>query len=134
MTRNKEVDLAPKTSYVRFLEEIKDRIRQAQRKASLAVNRELILLYWQIGRLISERQASEGWGAKIIDRLAADIKNEFPDIKGFSARNLKRMKAFYAEYPILPQAGAKLQRTGESSSPSAEQMALALLQVKTATQ
>ena len=69
MTRNEEVDLAPETSYVRFLEEVKARIRQARRKASLAVNRELICLYWHIGRLITERQASEGWVSKATTNL-----------------------------------------------------------------
>ena len=71
-------------SYDAFLGALKTRIRTAQIRAVLAVNRELILLYWQIGREILERQQEEGWGAKVIERLAKDLKREFPDIKGFS--------------------------------------------------
>lgn len=90
--------------YSPFLKQIKERIRLAQVKANLSVNRELITLYGDIGRLITEKQADEGWGAKVIDRLANDLKNELsPEIKGFSTRNMKRMKAFYKEYPVLPE-------------------------------
>jgi len=80
--------LAP-DSYGQFLADLKGRIRAAQLRASMAVNRELVLLYWQIGRDILERQQRENWGAKVIDRLAADLKRAFPDMKGFSPRNLK---------------------------------------------
>jgi predicted nuclease of restriction endonuclease-like (RecB) superfamily len=76
-------------SYGQFLADLKARIRAPQRRASLAVNRELVLLYWQIGRDILNRQERENWGAKVIDRLAADLKRAFPDMKGFSPRNLK---------------------------------------------
>jgi hypothetical protein len=61
-------------SYGQFLADLKGRIRAPQRRASLAVNRELVLLYWQIGRDILDRQERENWGAKVIDRLAADLK------------------------------------------------------------
>ena len=67
-----------------FLADLKGRIRAAQLRASMAVNRELVLLYWQIGRDILDRQERENWGAKVIDRLAADLKRAFPDMKGFS--------------------------------------------------
>ena len=80
--------------YEEFLGELKERIKQAQVKAVLAVNRELILLYWQIGRDILLRQQQQGWGAKVIDRLAADLRKAFPEMKGFSSRNLKYMRAF----------------------------------------
>lgn len=73
---------------------LKGRIHSAQQRATLAVNRELVLLYWQIGRDILTRQASQGWGAKVIDRLAHDLRAAFPDMKGFSPRNLKYMRAF----------------------------------------
>ena len=86
-------------NYTSFLRSLKDRIRQAQIKAALAVNHELILLYWQIGREILYRQQQEGWGAKVIDRLAQDLKEEFPDMTGFSRSNLKYMRAFAEAYP-----------------------------------
>ena len=69
--------------YAQFFADLKSRIQAAQLRASVAVNRELVLLYWQIGREILDRQQKESWGAKVIDRLAADLKREFPDMKGF---------------------------------------------------
>lgn len=90
--------LAPDT-YAQFLADLKGRIQTAQLRASLAVNRELVLLYWQIGRDILDRQERESWGSKVIDRLAADLKRAFPDIKGFSPRNLKYMRAFAEAWP-----------------------------------
>lgn len=80
--------------YEQLLRELKNRIRSAQIKAALAVNRELVLLYWQIGREILQRQGQEGWGTKVIDRLAKDLKQEFPEMKGFSRTNLLYMRAF----------------------------------------
>ncbi len=109
------------SSYTGFLSEVKGYIQSARHRANLAVNRELIALYWNVGRMIVDRQDREGWGAKVIDRLARDLKNELPEIKGFSARNLGRMKTFFSEYPdlatvegegdpeILPPPVAKLQ-------------------------
>lgn len=97
--------------YQSLLAEIKERISKAQIKATFAVNAEMILLYWEIGNLIAQRQLLEGWSAGVIPKLAKDLKNEFPQIKGFSERNLGRMLAFYREYPengILPQLVAKL--------------------------
>lgn len=85
--------------YDRFLRDLKERIRSAQVRAALAVNRELVLLYWQIGRDILIRQQQQGWGAKVIDRLAADLRSSFPEIKGFSPRNLKYMRTFAEAYP-----------------------------------
>ncbi len=81
-------------NYPAFLNELKQRIREAQLRASVSVNRELVLLYWRIGRDILVRQETERWGAKVIDRLAADLKKAFPEMKGFSPRNLKYMRAF----------------------------------------
>ncbi len=80
--------------YKEFLEDIKKRIREAQGKASLSVNKELVLLYWSIGKSILEKQTNEGWGAKIIDRMANDLASGFPGISGFSVRNLKYMRKF----------------------------------------
>src|SRR5579859_7374534 len=82
------------TDYQVFLQAIKTRVQQAQLHAVLAVNRELVLLYWQIGRGILERQKAQGWGAKVIEQLAADLHRTFPQMKGFSQRNLKYMRTF----------------------------------------
>ena len=102
--------LAP-DSYPEFLADLKSRIQAAQLRASVAVNRELVLLYWQIGRDILERQQRESWGAKVIDRLATDLKREFPDMKGFSVRNLKYMRRFaevWTEDEFVQQVAAQL--------------------------
>jgi predicted nuclease of restriction endonuclease-like (RecB) superfamily len=98
-------------NYTAFLRSLKERIQQAQIRAVLAVNQELTLLYWQIGKEILTRQQQEGWGARIIDQLAKDLKREFPDIKGFSSRNLKYMRAFAEAYPdeqIVQQLAAQI--------------------------
>ena len=98
-------------SYPAFLQELKQRIRESQVRAALSVNRELVLLYWRIGRDILVRQERENWGAKIIDRLAADLKKAFPEMKGFSPRNLKYMRAFAEAWPeeeFVQQAVAQI--------------------------
>jgi len=84
--------------YPELLADLKGRIRSAQVGAALCVNRELVLLYWQMGRSILRRQGEEGWGAKVIDRLSVDLRREFPEMKGFSPRNLKYMRAFAEAY------------------------------------
>ena len=89
----------PPEGYADWLAELKGRIHSAQQRAALAVNRELVLLYWQIGRDILGRQAAQGWGAKVIERLANDLRQAFPDMKGFSPRNLKYMRAFAEGWP-----------------------------------
>src|SRR6267142_96135 len=89
------------TDYGALLSELKQRISSARLQASLAVNRELILLYWNIGRDILVRQKRAGWGTKVIDRLAADLHAAFPEMAGLSARNLKYMRAFSEAYPDL---------------------------------
>lgn len=94
------VSLTPApTGCTDWLVELKTRIHTAQQRAALAVNRELVLLYWQIGRDILERQAQQGWGAKVIERLAHDLRTAFPEMKGFSPRNLKYMRAFAEAWP-----------------------------------
>lgn len=85
--------------YADWLADLKTRIHSARQRAALAVNRELVLLYWQIGRDILARQEAQGWGAKVIDRLAHDLRAAFPEIKGFSPRNLKYMRAFAEAWP-----------------------------------
>ena len=97
--------------YPELLETLKTRIRNAQTHAALSVNRELVLLYWHIGREIIQRQSEQGWGAKIIDRLADDLRTEFPDIRGFSPRNLKYMRAFaeaWQDEQFVQQAVAQI--------------------------
>ena len=97
--------------YSQLLMRIKDRIRRAQVKATLSANAEMILMYWDIGRMIHERQQQEGWGSKVIPKLAQDIRNELPEVKGFSERNIGYMIRFAREYDnplILQQAVAKL--------------------------
>jgi predicted nuclease of restriction endonuclease-like (RecB) superfamily len=99
------------TGYPEFLQELKTRIRGAQIRAAFAVNRELILLYWSVGRDILVRQHAEGWGTKVIDRLAKDLQTEFPGVEGFSPRSLKYMRSFaeaWTEEPIVQQLAAQL--------------------------
>jgi len=92
--------LAPTPAgYADWLAELKFRIHTARQRAALSVNRELVLLYWQIGRDILARQEMQGWGAKVIDRLAHDLRVAFPEMKGFSPRNLKYMRAFAEAWP-----------------------------------
>ena len=76
------------TGYAKLLDNIKARVRAARLRAAAAVNSELVLLYWHIGREILKRQSEQGWGAKVIDRLSLDLKIEFSDVRGFSSRNL----------------------------------------------
>jgi predicted nuclease of restriction endonuclease-like (RecB) superfamily len=91
--------LSPMDGYDDFLRELKERIRSAQVRVALSVNHELVLLYWQIGREIITRQQQQGWGAKVIERLARDLKAAFPEMKGFSRTNLLYMRAFAEAYP-----------------------------------
>lgn len=116
-------------NYPALLEGIKQRIRAAQLRALLRANAELIHLYWDIGRIIAERQGREGWGAAVIPRLARDIRNELPEVKGFSERNIDRMVAFYREYPelglISPPPVAKLPATTDSRQPSSSKIGTA---------
>ena len=94
--------LAKTNDFALLLTEVKQRIQLAQTQAVLAVNSELVRLYWDIGRIIDARQKLEGWGAAVIPRLARELKNEMPELKGFSERNIGRMIAFYREYPDPP--------------------------------
>ena len=93
--RREPADDIPRASYAALLNDLKSRIRTAQVKAVLAVNREMIGLYWDIGQTIVERQKAEGWGKSVVDRLAADLQKEFPGESGFSPGNVWRMRAFY---------------------------------------
>ena len=94
-------DLIEREDYHSLLLELKSKIHQSQIRAALAVNKELVLLYWQIGNSILIKQEKEGWGSKIIEQLAKDLKSEFPLMKGFSVRNLKYMRSFAENYRDL---------------------------------
>jgi predicted nuclease of restriction endonuclease-like (RecB) superfamily len=85
--------------YTAFLEDLKNRVTSSRYKAALSVNKELILLYHHLGSEILSSQEKHGWGAKIIDQLSRDIQSAFPEMKGFSTRNLKYMRKFAEEYP-----------------------------------
>lgn len=108
MTKNKTSLLPVSPNYLEFLTNIKERIRTAQVGAILAANRELVALYWDIGKAIVERQKAEGWGRAVVERLSLDLQREFPGIAGFSPLNVWRMRAFYLawseELVILSQA------------------------------
>lgn len=110
--KDKPVSLAqPPEGYKDWLANLKKRIHSAQQRATLAVNRELILLYWQIGSDILARQAAQGWGAKVIERLAHDLRIAFPDMKGFSRINLLYMRSFaeaWSDEQIAQQAVGQL--------------------------
>jgi predicted nuclease of restriction endonuclease-like (RecB) superfamily len=89
------------SGYLTWLEELKARIHHAQQKAALAINTELIVLYWQIGNDILARQSQRGWGTKIVDRLSQDLRTAFPEMKGFSRANLMYMRAFAEAWPDI---------------------------------
>ena len=116
----KPTDKTPKNSlgkpqdYPRLLSEIKERIRSAQYEALKAVNKELVGLYWDIGRMIVERQDVEGWGKAVVEQLAADLRTEFPGVGGFSASNLWRMKAFFEAYNGLEKLAPLVREIGWS--------------------
>jgi len=94
--------------YADLLAQVKSRIRQAQTRAMFSANAEMIRLYWDIGNLVLTRQAAKGWGSSVIPLLARDIRNDLPEVKGFSERNIGYMIRFAREYPILQQPVAKL--------------------------
>lgn len=103
--------VSPPEGYANWLADLKSRIHSAQQRATLAVNRELVLLYWQIGRDILARQSAQGWGSKVIERLAHDLRAAFPEMKGFSRANLMYMRAFAQAWPddqIVQQAVGQL--------------------------
>jgi len=99
-------------NYVDFLGEIKERIRRAQYDALKAVNKELIALYWDIGRMIVERQKKYGWGKAVVENLAKDLHKEFLGIQGYSAQNLWRMKQFYQTYSVNEKLSPMVREIG----------------------
>ncbi len=104
----------PVPDYTHLLAEVKERVRAAQYAALKAVNTELIGLYWDIGRMIVERQAGETWGKAIVQKLAGDLQREFPGVGGFSASNLWRMKGFFAMYQGLEKLAPLVREIGWS--------------------
>lgn len=90
-------------NYPNLLSEIKERIRSAQYEALKAVNKELVGLYWDIGRMIVERQGAEGWGKAVVERLSTDLQRDLPGVGGFSVQNLWYMRQFYQEYHESPK-------------------------------
>jgi predicted nuclease of restriction endonuclease-like (RecB) superfamily len=112
MITNEDKSLSKnETGYFELLSYLKNRISDAQIRAAISVNKELIFLYWEIGKNIVEKQNREGWGSKVIDRLSRDLMKSFPDMKGFSPRNLKYMRKFAEENPnfeIVQEALAQL--------------------------
>ena len=110
--------------YPAFLKELKSRILHARTSAARAVNRELVLLYWDIGRGIVEKQRTAGWGDAVVEHLAADLRVEFPDMRGFSNANIWRMRQFfdcYSNNEFLAQAAREM---GLCITPEAEQPGL----------
>ena len=101
--------------YDRFVEGIKQRIRVAQIKAAISANRELILLYWDIGRAIVDAQKDKGYGKRVVEILSADLRREFPDMAGLSALNLWRMRAFYLAYAVSDQKLSQLVTESDSA-------------------
>ena len=111
MKKDNNLIIQPPIGYIDWLSELKIKIHNAQQRATLAVNNELVLLYWQIGNEILTRQEKQGWGAKVIERLAGDLRNSFPDMKGFSRTNLLYMRSFAEGWPdeqIVQQLVGKL--------------------------
>ena len=101
------------SDYAAFLTELKGRIRTGRLQAGRAVNRELVLLYWDIGRGIVEKQQTAGWGEAVVERLAADLRAEFAELQGFSSFNVWRMRQIYLEYTsaeFLAQAAPVLEK------------------------
>jgi predicted nuclease of restriction endonuclease-like (RecB) superfamily len=107
-------EIARTADYPRLLSEVKERIRSAQYDALKAVNTRLVGLYWDIGRMIVERQETEGWGKAVVEQLAIDIRAELPGVGGFSASNLWRMKAFFETYTGLEKLAPLVREIGWS--------------------
>lgn len=99
METTTHIQLEP--DYVNFINNLKQRVKSARLTACLAINKELVLLYWQIGRSIIEKQQTSQWGSKLLSCMSKDLKNSFPDMRGFSITNLIRMRQFASLYPNI---------------------------------
>jgi predicted nuclease of restriction endonuclease-like (RecB) superfamily len=124
ISRQPNVPLPP--GYAEFLDNLKDRIRRTQVRAATAASRELVRLYWGIGREIVQRQELGGWGAKVIDHLAADLQRAFPGVAGFSRINIHRMRAFYLAYTkeliIVSQPAIQLRNQNKNVAQAVQQL------------
>lgn len=103
-------------TYYQWLAELKLKIRKSQLKASIKVNTELLSLYWDIGKELSQRQAISNWGDRIISQLAKDLLNEFPGVKGFSPTNLKYIRRWYQFYNSIGQQPVDQLKDGSKKS------------------
>lgn len=93
-----ELSIGNFQKYPVLLKQIKQRVSFAQQKAMYAANEELLRMNWDIGEMLTKSQETDGWGKKTLQRLAVDLKNEYPEKKGFSVRNMQCMMQFYQEY------------------------------------
>ena len=98
MKKSKAMTAAVVEGYEAWIRSIKERIQRARVKASMLVNSEQTLLYWDIGHEILEKQENEGWGSKVVERMSADLKAAFPDMKGWSRSSLMYMRQFAAAW------------------------------------
>lgn len=114
-----EAALGKTKAYVELLDDLRSRVRKARLRATISVNRELLQLYWEIGREIVRRQESEGWGSSVIKQISADLKKTFPNVRGFSTSNIWRMRAFFLAYrgPMEKLAPVGRGMNGESPRP-----------------
>jgi predicted nuclease of restriction endonuclease-like (RecB) superfamily len=110
-------DLREVPGYGELLADLKSRIRAAQLRAAVAANREMISLYWDIGRTISERQDRDGWGTSVLEQLGRDLRAAFPETQGFSSRNLWRMRALYRAYAPSGNSATAVAELGAAGSP-----------------
>ncbi|MEI6090038.1 MAG: PDDEXK nuclease domain-containing protein [bacterium] len=116
-------DIIQNQEYRQWFKELKDNIRQSQIKASISVNTELVLMYWDLGKQIVEKQENTKWGSGFIDQLSKDLKSEFPNMSGFSDKNLRYCRAFYVFYrnaPIRQQVVAELGKNTNSQQVAAK--------------
>jgi predicted nuclease of restriction endonuclease-like (RecB) superfamily len=101
--------------YTTLLADLKARVRAAQLRAVVSVNRELILLYWDIGRIIAEAQKTKGYGKQVVERLAEDLQKEFPGTAGFSPQNVWFMRSFYLAWPAMPEKPSQVVRESKTT-------------------
>ena len=117
--------------YAQLLAFVKERIQQAQIKTVAVANSQMLWLYWQLGNTILANQANKGWGAKVIDLLSADLKKEFPAMKGFSARNMLYMKQFAEAYhPAVLQAYIFMENKIKAANQMSQSLAKELLAIE----
>lgn len=110
MTKKASKNALISKEYIKTLSDIKKQIKKAQVKATLAANKELLKLYWSIGKIINERQSEYGWGSKFIEDISKDLQSSFPGTGGFSRANLFYIKAFYNTYKIVQQAAGQIDK------------------------